>query len=232
MTASRSRSSATARSRPRCSCSRTGSPRAPARRSRRPAARPRSSRSRPSRSRPSASSRPASRARRGPRGPGRQRLATRVRGPPQRVPGAGPPAPDPVRLRDPVRLQVPGPRPGSGRRPHAAGDVPRIEPDLRPARPVLRRRPDQLLGRGPGREPVHQRLDHHAADDRRGPVAAGPPARGRVRPDQDQPVHPVPVGADGPAPGLRVHGPAELQQRPDHAVRLRQLGDLDPDRRP
>ena len=60
----------------------------------------------------------------------------------------------------------------------AAEGLPRHERDLRPARPVLGRRPDELLGRGAGREPVHQRLDHHAADDGRRPLAPGAAARG------------------------------------------------------
>ena len=47
------------------------------------------------------------------------------------------------------------------------------------------------------------------------PVAPGAQPGGRVRAEQDQPVHPLPVGADGAAPGLRLPGPAERAGRPD-----------------
>ena len=94
------------------------------------------------------------------------------------------------------------------------------------AEPVLRRRPRDLLDHRPGREPVHQRLDHHAADDRGRAPAPAAPARGRVRAQQDQPVHALPDGAHGascrptatwhPAgqhPGPRAAGHPELRPR-------------------
>ena len=54
-----------------------------------------------------------------------------------------------------------------------------------------------VLDHRPGRESLHQRLDHHAADDGRRAEAPAVAARRRVRAQQDQPVHPVPDGADG-----------------------------------
>ena len=65
------------------------------------------------------------------------------------------------------------------------------------AQPLLGRRPVELLDRRPGRQPVHQRLDHHAAHDGRRAPPPEPLARGRVRPQQDQPVHALPDGAAG-----------------------------------
>ena len=104
----------------------------------------------------------------------RIRLSLRVRIPSQCVPRAGYPAPDPVCPRDPHRLPVPGVRAAAGDRPRPAPVVPREQPDLRTAEPVLGRWPVTAVDRRVGHEPVHQRVDHHAADDGGDPVAPGP----------------------------------------------------------
>ena len=101
------------------------------------------------------------------------------------------------------------------------------------ARPVLGRRPVDLLDRRDGREPVHQRLDHHAADDGRRARLQALSARRRVRPQQDQPVHALPDRADGPAPGLRL--PGDPERRSGLLItplRHPQLRDADPDGHP
>ena len=104
----------------------------------------------------------------------RIRLSLRVRIPSQCVPRAGYPAPDPVCPRDPHRLPVPGVRAAAGDRPGPAPVVPREQPDLRTAEPVLGRWPVTAVDRRVGHEPVHQCVDHHAADDGGDPVAPGP----------------------------------------------------------
>ena len=103
----------------------------------------------------------------------RRRRLTRVRIPPERLPGAGYPAPDPGRPWPAHRLPVPGRRAGAGHQSRRARQLPRGQPALRAAEPVLRRRPVELLGRGAGPEPLHQRLDHHAADAGRRALAPG-----------------------------------------------------------
>ena len=108
----------------------------------------------------------------------RRRRLTRVRIAPQCLPGAGHPAPDPLCPRPADRLPPAGVRADPGRGQGSAQGLRRGQRAGRPARPVLGRRPVALLGRRVGDEPVHQRLDHHAADDRRRAVAPGAQPRG------------------------------------------------------
>ena len=99
--------------------------------------------------------------------PGRRRRLTRVRIAAQRLPGAGHPAPDPVRPRDPDRLPVPG------RTCRSRASTGTSSPRSSSGNPLFGLL-DLFSGGGlssfsivgAGREPVHQRLDHHAADDR------------------------------------------------------------------
>ena len=105
------------------------------------------------------------------------------------------------------------PVPGIDRDP--ARHLPGGQPAVRAAQPVLGRRPVELLGRGPGPEPLHQRVDHHAVDAGRRALPPGPQPRRRVRPQQDHPVHPLPGRADGAAAVVRLPGPPQQQQRPD-----------------
>ena len=104
----------------------------------------------------------------------RRRVADRVRIPAQRLPRAGHPATAAVRPRDPDRLPVPGPCAGAGRRP---GPADAVLPEQRrcSASSTCSRAAGCRASRSSalGREPVHQRLDHHAADDGRHPLAPG-----------------------------------------------------------
>ena len=140
---------------------------------------------------------------------GRRRRLTRDREPAQRLPGAGSSPAAAVRRRDPDRLPVPGRTcrcPGVDR--GALATFFNSNSLLRAARPVLGRR--AVAGSRSsalGREPVHQRLDHHAADDERRPAAPGAEPGGRVRAQQDQPVHPLPDRAAGPPPGRTASWP-------------------------
>ena len=156
----------------------------------------------------------------------------RDREPAQRLPGAGSPAANPVRRRDPGRLPLPVARARARGGPVGDGAVLQQQLAVRAARPVLGRRAVPLLDRRPGGEPVHQRLDHHAADDRRGPPAPGPQPGGGVRPEQDQPVHPLPVGAAGAAPVVRLPRPPPQHPAagPDRLVRAGRPRHADPDR--
>ena len=99
---------------------------------------------------------------------GRRRSGVgRVRSLLQRLPRAGHPAAHPLRRLHAGHLPGPGARARARRRPDGAGE--RSSSRTRcsaAARPVLGRRPGDVLDHRPGREPVHQRLDHHAADDR------------------------------------------------------------------
>ena len=97
------------------------------------------------------------------------------------------------------------PRPGApaGHRSGGARGVLPQQRRVRDPRPLRGRRAVVAVDRRPGDEPVHQRLDHHAADDGRDPVAPGAEPRGRVRPQEAQPVHPLPDGPDGAPPGVR-----------------------------
>ena len=159
----------------------------------------------------------------------RGRVADRVRVTAQRLPRAGHPAPDPVRPRDPGRL--PRARPGApaGHRPRGAGGVLPEQRRVRDHRPVRRRRPVGDVDRRPGDEPVHQRLDHHAADDGRDPVAPGAEQGRRVRPAAAEPVHPLPDRADGPPPGVRHPVGARRPGRDHRRLRPRQRPVVGPD---
>ena len=66
------------------------------------------------------------------------------------------------------------------------------------------------------------------------PRAPGAQPRGRVRPQQDQPVHPLPGRAAGPPPVVRLPGRCSTSQPPvlTGSFGLADLGDADPDRRP
>ena len=156
----------------------------------------------------------------------------RDREPAQRLPSAGSPAANPVRRRDPGRLPLPVARARARSGPGGDGAVLQQQLAVRAARPVLGRRAVALLDRRPRGEPVHQRLDHHAADDRGRPPAPGPQPGGGVRPEQDQPVHPLPVGAAGAAPVVRLPRPPPQHPAagPDRLVRAGRPRDADPDR--
>ena len=84
--------------------------------------------------------------------------------PGHRLPRAGHPAQDPLHARDPVHLQGPDQRASGRRRPGTPVAALRVESAARPARPLLRWRTGDGLDHRHGREPLHQRQHHHAAD--------------------------------------------------------------------
>ena len=100
----------------------------------------------------------------------------------------------------------------------------RVEPAARPARPLLGRRTGDRVDHRHGREPVHQRQHHHAADAGGDPQPrrAGPGRR--VRAESAEPVHPPADRANGVRPGLRLQRPAGGQRR-DPAEPVLQLRD-------
>ena len=67
---------------------------------------------------------------------------------------------------------------------------------------VLGRRPRAHVDLRAGHPALHLRLDHPAADDRDLADARGAEEGGRERPQEDQPVHPLPDRGSGRVPGL------------------------------